>query len=65
MAAKYFTIYEVVPAPYGDDYRPIITRDRLEDTIDIAKFLEKTNINFELYQIIDEEGMRYKHYDIL
>ena len=52
---KYYTIYELTPAPWGDDYRYIKTFDRYGDAEKVLKVLESVNIDFSVYKIITKE----------
>ena len=48
-----YVIYELTPAPWGDDYRYVQAFDRKEDAEYVLKALEKVNIDFSLYKIIE------------
>lgn len=50
-----YIIYDIVPAPWGDDYRHIELFDREEDAELVLEALEKVNINFNYYKIIKRE----------
>ena len=48
-----FAIYELTPAPWGDDYRFIVIRDTKEDAEKILAILYSTDISFSVYKIIE------------
>lgn len=50
-----YTIYELTPAPWGDDYRVVKVFDRVEDAEAVLEALEKVNIDFSYYKIIRRE----------
>ena len=59
MKSKIFTLYEISPAPYGTDHRVVLIRECLGDLLNILETIEKSNINFESYVILDDEGKSY------
>lgn len=46
-------IYELTPAPWGDDYRLVAQFDTKEDAEKVLASLESVNVNFSVYKIID------------
>jgi len=50
-----YAIYELTPAPWGDDYRFICIRETKEDAQKIIDVLYKTDINFSVYRIVKHE----------
>lgn len=52
-----YAIYELTPAPWGDDYRFICIRDRLEDAEKILKVLNETDISWSCYKIIEHKNL--------
>lgn len=46
-------IYELTPAPWGDDYRYVASFDTKEDAEFVLKALEKVNVLFNTYRIIN------------
>jgi len=50
---KIFAIYELTPAPWGDNYRCIKGFDCREDAESVLKALEIVNIDFSFYKIIE------------
>lgn len=48
-----YAIYELTPAPWGDDYRFVKAFDTKEDAESVLKALEKVNIDFTLYKIVE------------
>ena len=49
--SKLYAIYEIIPAPGGDNERLIVIRDTKEFIEKVFKVLEETNINFDYYKI--------------
>ncbi len=49
---KGYAIYELTPAPWGDDYRFICIRDNKEDAQKILDILYMTDYNFSFYEIV-------------
>jgi len=47
-----YAIYELTPAPWGDDYRFICIRETKFDAQIILDSLNLTSINFEVYKIV-------------
>lgn len=63
---KCYAIYELTPAPWGDDYRYIKAFDRKEDAEKVLAALESVNIDFSLYKIIEyDRAARLKHLDFI
>lgn len=54
----YYGIFELTPAPWGDDYRLIQFFDNRHDAGIVLKALEETNILFHCYKIVE-----YKKYE--
>lgn len=52
---KLFAIYEVNPTPKGNDYRFIQAFDRREDAQKVLDALESVNIDFNIYELIEEK----------
>lgn len=50
-----FAIYELTPAPWGNDYRFICIRDRKEEADKILKVLYETDVSFSVYKIIEHK----------
>ena len=48
-----YYIYSLSPAPWGDDYRFVEAFNTKEDAILVLEVLEKVNIDFNLYKIIE------------
>jgi len=49
-----FSIYELTPAPWGDDYRYVQGFERREEAEEVLKVLERvTAYNFNYYKIVD------------
>lgn len=48
-----WAIYELTPAPWGDDYRFIVIRDTEKAAEIILDVLNKTNFGFSVYKIIE------------
>ncbi len=48
-----YAIYELTPAPWGDDYRFIVLRDRREDAEKVLSILNETDISFSVYRIVE------------
>lgn len=49
-----FSIYNVQPAPWGDSYRLVETLDTEDDAKEVLASLEKVNISFNCYEIVEE-----------
>jgi len=49
---KGYAIYELTPAPWGDNHRFICIRDEYELARKILKALDETNYDFSVYKII-------------
>ena len=47
------SIYTLTPAPWGDDYRLVESFDTWEQAVEVLKALEKVNISFNLYKLVD------------
>ena len=50
-----YAVYELTPAPWGDNYRFIAMRDTREDAEKIWKVLEETDENFGVYKIVEHK----------
>lgn len=48
-----YAIYELTPAPWGDDYRFIAVRDTKKSAEAIMSVLYSTSHNFNVYKIIE------------
>lgn len=48
-----YSIHELTPAPWGDDYRLVGFFNTKEDAEIVLKALESVNIDFSVYKIID------------
>ncbi len=48
-----FGIYSVDPAPWGEDYRLVEMFDDIEHAKRVLQTLEKVNISFNFYKIIE------------
>ena len=48
-----YAIYELTPAPWGDDYRFLCIRDNLGDTKEILDALNNTDFDFSVYKIVE------------
>lgn len=51
-----YSIYNIVPAPWGDSYRFVEMFDTEEDAEEVLAALEKVNILFNLYKIVEEDN---------
>lgn len=49
---KGYAIYELTPAPWGDDYRFICIRDNREDAQKVLDALYVTDYSFNCYEIV-------------
>jgi len=47
------SIYSLTPAPWGDDYRLVESFETWEQVTEVLKSLEKVNISFNLYKLVD------------
>lgn len=47
-----YAVYEITPAPWGDNYRFICIRDTNEDAEKVLNILNETDTNFSYYKII-------------
>lgn len=50
-----YTIYSLCPAPWGDQYRFVESFDTKDDANMVLAALEKVNILFHCYTIVEEE----------
>jgi len=50
---KGYAIYELTPAPWGDDYRFIQAFDTKEDADEVLAVLNSVNCNFHVYRIVE------------
>ncbi len=50
---RIYMIYELTPAPWGDDYRLIQSFDRKEDAEKVLDVLKSVDIDFHIYKIIE------------
>lgn len=48
-----FVIYELTPAPWGDDYRIVKGFCCKEDAESVLRALERVNIDFSVYKIVE------------
>lgn len=48
-----YAIYELTPAPWGDQYRYVARFEKLEWAQDVLNKLESYNIDFNVYKIVD------------
>lgn len=48
-----WAIYELTPAPWGDNYRFIVIRDNLGDAKEILDALNNTNFDLSVYKIVE------------
>lgn len=48
-----YVIYELTPAPWGDDYRFICMRERKEEAEKVLKVLYETDVSFSVYKIVE------------
>lgn len=48
-----YAIYELTPAPWGDNYRFICIRDTKELAEEVMKVLYETDYNFSVYKIVE------------
>jgi hypothetical protein len=48
-----FTIHELTPAPWGDNYRLVASFETREDAESVLHALEKVNILFNTYKIFN------------
>lgn len=57
-----FSIYNLHPAPWGDHYRLVEMFDTEKDATAVLLALEKVNILFNCYKIVEEHpGLTNKH----
>lgn len=47
-----YAIYELTPAPWGDDYRFICIRDNVKDAESVKVVLDQTDYSFSCYEIV-------------
>jgi len=50
-----YSIYSLGPAPWGTDYRFVEAFDTEEDAKEVLAVLEKVNILFNCYEIIEQD----------
>lgn len=50
-----YAVYELTPAPWGDDYRFICIRDTIEGAKAVMAVLDKTDYDFSVYKIVKYE----------
>lgn len=50
-----YSIYSLCPAPWGDSYRLVEMFDTEDDAKEILASLEKVNISFHCYRIVEED----------
>ena len=50
-----FVIYSLCPAPWGDAYRFVEAFDTEDDAKAVLVVLEKVNISFHCYKIVEED----------
>ena len=48
-----YTVYELTPAPWGDDYRFIAQYDNVDSAEILVRCLISLSINFEVYKIVE------------
>lgn len=48
-----YAIYSLTPAPWGDNYRLVEIFDTKRDAEDVLKSLEKVNIFYKVYKIVE------------
>jgi hypothetical protein len=48
-----WAIYELTPAPWGDDYRFIVIRDTEKAANEILDLLDETDYSFSVYKIVE------------
>lgn len=53
--SKCYAIYELNPAPWGDDYRMVKCFDTKKDAEHVLKALKEVNTDFSYYKIIEIE----------
>ena len=51
MEIKYWGIFEYCPGPNGEEKKCVILRERQSECQEILNAIQKSNINFEVYQI--------------
>jgi hypothetical protein len=52
------SIYSLTPAPWGDQYRLVESFETWEQATEVLKALEKVNISFNLYKLVDWNAPR-------
>lgn len=50
-----FSIYSLCPAPWGTSYRFVESFDTKDDAKEVLAILEKVNISFNCYRIVEED----------
>jgi len=53
-----FSIYSLSPAPWGDSYRLVEMFDTEDDAKEVLASLEKVNILFNCYKIVQEDHVQ-------
>jgi len=53
-----YSIYSLCPAPWGDQYRFVESFDTVDDAKEVLASLEKVNISFNCYKIVEEESVQ-------
>ena len=53
-----WSIYSLCPAPWGDQYRFVEAFDIEDDAKEVLVALEKVNILFHCYKIVEEENIQ-------
>ena len=53
---KCYSIYEINPAPWGDDYRFVESFETRSDACMVLTTLEAVNVNFNTYKIVEWEN---------
>jgi hypothetical protein len=51
---KVHSIYSLTPAPWGDSYRFVESFELYEDAVSVFNALQKVNILFKCYKIVEE-----------
>lgn len=58
---KFFAVYEIESAPWGDDYRLVEMFDTREAAEHVLEALNKVHGDFSLYDIVEWEKSCYPH----
>ncbi len=48
-----YAVYELTPAPWGNDYRLICLRDSRADAEKVLDVLYKTDYSFSVYRVVE------------